>query len=216
MLIGVFDSGLGGTLVTEQLRLLLPQHRYRVVNDREHVPYGSKTNDEVIRLTDAAIQPLVQGGCQIIILACNTATMAAITTLRGRYPRTRFIGVEPMIKPAAERSTTKHITVLATPLTLASQRYHHLKSAYGQTIQIDEPDTSGWAAAIEQGSLEQIDLSGLQESIAAGSDSIVVACTHYLALIPLFEQQLRRHCVILEPTSAIARQVERLAMEQVR
>lgn len=216
MKIGVFDSGRGGELIARTLCDLLPQHEYIVVNDRENVPYGSRTDDVVTTLTVQAIQPLLLAGCPIIIIACNTATMVAINTLRGRFPNVKFIGTEPMIKPAAAQSSTNHITVLATPLTLMSQRYRYLQEAYSNGAQIDEPNTTGWASAIESGSLGQIDMSSVQQSVASGSDVVVLACTHYIALIPLLKRTLPDRCAILEPTSAIARQVERLASPHVQ
>ncbi len=210
MKIGVFDSGRGGKYMASGLKKLLPEHEYMVVNDREHVPYGSRTDAEIIELTDAAIQPLIQSDCPIIIIACNTATTAAIVTLRERHPATQFIGVEPMIKPAASLSTSQHITVLATPLTLASNRYRHLKELYGNSLTIDEPNTAGWAAHIEFDTANEISYDEIAASVASGSDYIVLACTHYNHIYDDLAQHFPT-VGILEPTEAIARQVARLA-----
>jgi glutamate racemase len=208
MKIGVFDSGKGGEFIADGLRRILPHHDYVVINDREHVPYGSRTNEEIIELTDAALQPLY-ATCPIIVIACNTATMAAITALRIRHPDTLFIGTEPMIKPAEGLSQNRHITVLATPLTLASERYHILKQSYGSGLIIDEPSTNHWAKYIEYGEIDHIDMQQLHESISSGSDTIVLACTHYIALKNQLEITFPA-ATILEPTDAIARQIERL------
>lgn len=208
MKIGVFDSGRGGEFVADGLKKLLPEHEYIVVNDRQHVPYGSRTNSEVLQLTEAAIQPLLID-CPIIVIACNTATMAAISELRADHPNTRFVGIEPMVKPAAIVSTTRHITVLATPLTLQSSRYRHLINEYAPEVTIDEPSAAGWAAAIEAGSGDAIDFSELAQSIKSGSDTIVVACTHYITLLPRMQREFPG-VTILQPTEAIARQITAL------
>lgn len=206
MRIGVFDSGSGGELLAARLSEALPHHDYIVVNDREHVPYGSRTDSEVIALTDAAIQPLIKSDCPVILIACNTATMCAIRTLRERYPAICFVGIEPMIKPAAAISKTRHVTVLATPLTLASQRYRTLIAKHGGDLLIDQPDTSSWARMIDEKKQDDILLDGVHKSIASGSDTIVVACTHYLALLERCRERFP-DVHLLEPTEAIVRQI---------
>src|SRR5690606_15571961 len=101
MKLGVFDSGIGGETIAASLRIAFPKAEIEVVNDRKNVPYGSKSTEQIIILTDAAIQPLLTLSCDVIILACNSASAAAIETLRATYPEQKFIGLEPMIKPAA-------------------------------------------------------------------------------------------------------------------
>ena len=210
MKIGVFDSGKGSEFIAAGLRKLLPEHEYLVVNDREHVPYGNRSDDEVAALTNAAIQPLLDASCEIIVIACNTATMAAIEQLRADYPATKFVGIEPMVKPAAAMSQTGHIAVLATPLTLKSQRYRQLVKTHADNIVISEPNTAGWAAAIEYDKTEEITFEEIGKCIANGCDVIVLACTHYLALQPAIIEAFPR-VTILEPTEAIARQIALLA-----
>src|SRR5665811_632027 len=98
MKLGVFDSGIGGEAIANALQQTFPDAVVITVNDRAHIPYGDKTADEVISLTNTAIQPLLKANCDIIVLACNTATALAIETLRMNYPQQKFIGIEPMIK----------------------------------------------------------------------------------------------------------------------
>lgn len=210
MKIGIFDSGRGGELIAAGVQKLLPMHEYLVVNDREHVPYGSRSDTEIITLTDAAIRPLLDSGCPIIIVACNTATMAGIETLRLRHPDKKFIGTEPMIKPAALETTTKKIIVLGTPLTMKSDRYTELKAMFAREVQVVEPDTTSWAARIESGDAESISFDELEALVRDEYDTIVLACTHYLALKERLQAELP-DTLVLEPTEAIARQVERLA-----
>ena len=212
MKIGVFDSGRGGEFIAQGLRTLLPEHEYIVVNDRDNVPYGSRTDQEVASLTEMAIQPLLRAHCPIIVIACNTATMASISYLRSTYADTHFVGIEPMIKPAAMDSHSHHVTVLATPLTLASVRYTHLKSSYAHDTIIDEPDTSGWASHIEHDQGGLISLDGVTHSVTQGSDTIILACTHYLALKKRLHEAFPS-ASILEPTEAIAQQISVLRDE---
>jgi glutamate racemase len=212
MKIGVFDSGRGGEFIAEGLRKLLPEHEFIVVNDREHVPYGSREDNEIITLTTKAIQPLLKARCPIIVIACNTATMAAITTLRAQFPGTKFVGIEPMLKPAATISETHHATVLATPLTLKSNRYQHLLHEYASELTIDQPNAAGWAAAIEHGEADTISFDEVAASVASGSDTLILACTHYITLKSRLQARFPG-VNILEPTEAIARQVTRLAHE---
>lgn len=205
MHIGIFDTGAGGRLVGEQLRRLLPHHNYTVVNDLAHAPYGDRPENEIIALTNAAIQPLL--GCDKIVLACNTATAAAIDTLRQRYPHLPFIGFEPMIKPAARLTRTGRVTLLATAATKRSRRLKKLIDEHGAGLIIDTPDTTNWAKRIDQGHPETISLEEVAASVAQGSDVIILGCTHYLALKDRLEQEFP-YCTIIEPSAAIARVIE--------
>lgn len=205
MNIGIFDSGLGGRLVAARLGQLLPEHTYDIIDDRAHAPYGERSYDEIAQLTEAAIQPLL-ARCQVIVIACNTATAAAITQLRERYPNHHFIGFEPMIKQAAATSQSQHVTLLATQATAQSVRTRELAQRYAADIQIDTPSTRGWAAAIDAGVPESIDLSEVVDSVEHGSDVIIIGCTHYIAL-EVRLAALHPGVTILEPTTAVARQL---------
>ena len=208
MRIGVFDSGKGGSFIATRLQALLPEHDFIVRDDATHVPYGTRAQAEILELTDRAIQPLI-ATCPIIVIACNTITTSAIHTLRYRYPNTMFVGLQPMIKPAAQLTHSHHILVLATPATLASARYHSLKNSYASDLVIDEPTTGHWPRLIEDGSLDSIDLSHAITSHHNGADIIVLACTHYLALIPRLHAAFP-DMIILEPSDAIARRLRQL------
>jgi glutamate racemase len=205
MKIGVFDTGRGGILVAQRLRKLLPQHDYVVVDDKQWMPYGNRSPMAIAHLTDQAIQPLLAHKCDVIVIACNTATAAAIDYLRQRYPHQIFVGYEPMIKPAAALSHAKRVTILATPATLKSSRYQRLKDINGDGIAIHEPDTADWAPSIER-DYEPTTLSEvIDEIIAHGSDVVVLACTHYLALEDLI--RARSGARVIEPTSHVARRI---------
>ena len=206
MKIGIFDTGTGGELVAKRLKELLPQHSYIMAIDREHAPYGNRSPEEIIALTNAAIQPLLS--CDIIILACNTATTNALKQLQQLYPDVRFIGFEPMIKSAAASTRSHRITLLATNATKQSQRLRTLISDYASDIRIDAPDTRAWA---RKGLAGDIALDEVSASVAGSSDVIILGCTHYLAL----EKQLQSlfpYCRILEPTASIAKQISDFAI----
>ena len=182
MKIGVFDSGLGGEIVANRLANLFPGLEFMTANDRSHLPYGDKTADEIVGLTDQAIQGLLSS-CQVIIIACNTATAAAIGTLRTRYPKVEFIGFEPAIKPAANGARVGSIMVLATPATLESNKYLRLKKRYARNITAIEPDCSTWASRIESGMFQRGDLLPVVKLAREHRvQAVVLGCTHYLAI----------------------------------
>jgi glutamate racemase len=211
MRIGVFDSGIGGEAVAANLRHEFPHADIMTVSDREHVPYGNRSTDEIIELTDAAIKPLFQSGCDVIVLACNTATAAAIETLRERYPTQPFIGLEPMIKPAAALTKTGTIAVFATPATLASQRYLEAKREHASSVTILEPDCSDWAALIEADDMNREKIEDVvNDCLVSGADVIVLGCTHYHWIKHEIVETAGVQAAVLEPSEAIARRVREL------
>lgn len=208
MKIGVFDSGRGGEAVARKLSSLLPTARVITAHDHKNVPYGGKTPEEIIRLTSAAIQPLIAAHCDTIVLACNTATVNAIEALRKQFPLQRFVGLEPMVKPAVAASKSKKIAVLATPATLASANYKHLKTLYASDTTLYEPDCSSWAKLIEDGEQTQIDLAAtITPLVEKGVDTIVLACTHYHWLEGAIQDLAGDSVTVLEPTDAVKARV---------
>ena len=210
MKLGVFDSGIGGEAVAERLRVTFPTAIVHTVNDRMHVPYGLRSQSEIIRLTEKTLQPLLDGTYDIIVIACNTATAAAIETLRSRYPSQLFIGLEPMIKPAAALTRTGVVAVCATPATLNSSRYKNHKAQY-RDITFFEPDCSDWASLIESGSLEQDRIEDVITScLNARADVIVLGCTHYHWIGDTIAAFATGQAIVLEPSDAIASRVREL------
>jgi glutamate racemase len=211
MKLGVFDSGIGGEAVAAALQLTFPRAVVHTVNDHDHVPYGDKTKGEIIVLTDKAIQPLLAEGCDVIILACNTATALAIEWLRKEYPGQKFIGIEPMIKSAANLTKTGTIAVCATRATLDSERYAALIKQYGKNLRIIEPDCSKWAYWIENNQLNQAHVKQIIEYICdQGADVIVLGCTHYHWIKELIVELAAGRATVIEPTEAIGRRVKQL------
>lgn len=208
MKIGVFDSGIGGQAVADRLKELIPHSDIVYVNDTAHVPYGSRSHEEIITLTLAAVQPLIDQQCDSIVIACNTATTIAINELRRRFPNTPFVGIEPMIKPASLLTHSRHIAVLATPATLSSERYKALKDEYTQNITVTEPDCQTWAYLIESNQSQDVPIeSTVEQLIADGVDVIVLACTHYHWLKQRAEVAASGRAQVLEPSEAISERI---------
>jgi glutamate racemase len=211
MKLGVFDSGIGGEAVAAALQITYPDATIIAVNDKAHIPYGDKSAQNVIRLTDAAIQPLLDISCDVIVLACNTATALAIETLRANYPRQKFIGIEPMIKTAASLTQTGIVAVCATPATLKSSRYHDLTVMFGSHLKIIEPDCSTWAYMIENNQINHAAIEKVISDICnQGADVIVLGCTHYHWIKDDIIALARDNAIILEPSEAIGRRVQQL------
>lgn len=214
MKLGVFDSGIGGEAVAESLKKEFPTAQIITVNDRDNVPYGDKSPSEVIHLTMAAIQPLLDADCDIIIIACNTATTIAIEHLRIVFPGQKFIGLEPMVKPAAHLTKSRTIAICATPATLTSQRYTNLLKKYALHLDVIEPDCSQWAYWIENNSINRQHIeSTINDVCARGADVIVLACTHYHWIKELIADIADGRAVVIEPSEAIARRVRQLLSE---
>lgn len=211
MKIGVFDSGKGGEFVAKELQKIRPNDTFVLALDQKHLPYGAKSQNEVIKYTELTIKSIIDS-CDIIIIACNTATALAIDYLRKKYPQTTFIGFEPMVKPAANSTLTKSIAVFATDATKKSERYQKLKAKYAQNINVYEPNCSKWAELIE-GNLWGVDqiLSILEILEEQKVDKIVLACTHYLVVKDVIAQAVDGLKIdVLQPIEAINRQINRL------
>lgn len=211
MNIGVFDSGIGGASVAAALQEAFPKAKLTTISDAKNVPYGNRSTDEIIDLTFEAIQPLINGQQDYVVIACNTATAAVIAKLRAAYPRQHFIGLEPMVKPAADLTRTGVVTVCATPATLASQRYNDLKQRYGNGVTFYEPDCSTWASLIEQNKFNQSALiKSFDSPIFDQSDIIILACTHYHWIRAEIEQLAGPGRMIIDPRQAIIQHVKQL------
>lgn len=211
MKLGIFDSGIGGEAVAAALQLTFPQAIIHTVNDHAHVPYGGRGPSEVIQLTNVAIQPLLAEHNDIIVLACNTATALAIEWLRSTYPQQKFIGIEPMVKTAANLTKSGIIAVCATPATLKSDRYAQLIKKYGTNLKIIEPDCSNWAYWIENDQLNQAAVQQIIDNVCLeGADVIVLGCTHYHWIKELIIKLAASRAQVIEPSEAIGRRVKQL------
>jgi glutamate racemase len=177
--IGVFDSGVGGKSVAWAIQRALPEHGVIYAEDRENIPYGLKTPNELNKLVTPILLRMREEGCNVIVIACNTVTTTIIGDLRERL-EVPLVGIEPMIKPAAQLSKSNIISVCATPTTLDSKRYKQLIAEHGTHLEIIEPDCSDWAYMIEH---DEVDNERIRQTIRdvcrRGADVIVLGCTHY-------------------------------------
>ena len=191
--IGIFDSGSGGLSVYRELRKILPRERYLYFSDNAHCPYGEKSAAYIQDRARVITDILLGMGADIIVVACNTATAAAITTLREEYPAVPFIGMEPAVKPAALGTESGVIGVLATAGTLKGSKYLNTRGQYEDNVKIVEHVGQGFVELVEGGILDGPDAeatvrASLQPLLDAGADRIVLGCTHYPFLQPVIER----------------------------
>lgn len=182
--IGVFDSGVGGISVLKELMRRMPGESYVYYGDSANAPYGAKSPEDVRALTDTHVAELIARGAKAIVIACNTATGAAIQDLRQKYTEIPIIGMEPAIKPAVTAYPGGRVLVMATPLTLSSPRFRKLMDAHAERAQIIPAPCSKLARMIENGvlagaALEDYLRSELAEYLQTPPDAVVLGCTHY-------------------------------------
>jgi len=211
--IGVFDSGIGGLSVLTHIRRLLPAESLLYVADTGHLPYGSKSPDVVLRRSVAISRFLVAQGAKAIVVACNTATAAAVAELRRRFALP-VIGVEPGLKPGISLSRGGVVGVLATEGTLGSEKFQRLISIHGQQRQVIVQPCPGWVEQVESGAFDSAETRELVDSTIAplrrrGADTLVLGCTHYPFLRPLIEELAGPAVQIVDTGPAIARELQR-------
>jgi glutamate racemase len=210
MKIGVFDSGVGGVSVARAIQEALPEHEVLIVSDAANAPYGIKQPPELLNLVEPLLEGLVDQGCQVIVIACNTVGTTLIEQLRQIFA-VQLVTMEPMVKPAAELSKSKVIAVCATPTTLASKRYAWLKQTYAQGIEVIEPDCSDWAYMIEN---KQVDRQQIHDRIEAacraGTDVIVLGCTHYHWIEDVIQDTAGERAIVLQPEVPVIKELKRV------
>ncbi len=183
-MIGIFDSGVGGLSIVMEVRKALPSAGIIYYADNANCPYGEKTDEFIIDRARFITNHLISKGAEIIVVACNTATAAAIKTLREEFSDYKFIGMEPAVKPASNETQTGVIGVLATKATLNAEKYHSVKERFAGSTQVIESIGKGFVELVEQGITggplaESIIRKSLQPLVDAGADNIVLGCTHY-------------------------------------
>jgi glutamate racemase len=215
-MIGVFDSGLGGLSVLAAIARELPRADLVYLADTAHVPYGSKP-DEFIRGRVLAIgRHLVEAhGCSLLVVACNTATAAAVNELRLQHPGIAVVGVEPGVKPAAQGSASRRIAVLATEATARSERLARLIREHAAHTHVDVVPCPGWATRVETLHLDGAEFAEelratVEPLLAQNVDRLVLGCTHYSFLVPLLQPLVAGRAELVDVAGAVARQVLRL------
>jgi len=213
-MIGIFDSGVGGLSVFREIRKLLPEERYVYFSDNAHCPYGEKPKEYIIGRARTITDFMLQEGADIIVVACNTATAAAIKTLRAEYSIS-FIGMEPAVKPAAAITRTGVIGVLATAGTLKADKYLSTKGLHAEDVTVVEHIGQGFVELVENGittgpKAEAIIMESLEPLLDAGADTIVLGCTHYPFLKDTIVKVAAsltpgRNVTVIDPAPAVAK-----------
>ena len=212
--IAVFDSGVGGISVLRHLRRLMPRERYLYFGDSANAPYGEKSLDQVRRLTVAAADRLLAQHVKAIVVACNTATSAAIGLLRQTHPELPIIGIEPAVKPAAQAVGSSSVIVMATPLTIREDKYQKLAAAFCHEANVISLPCKGLAEMVEQGIFDGPVLDAyLQELLLpfryCNVDYIVLGCTHYPFVRQAIARNFGRPVSIIDGSEGTARQLRR-------
>jgi len=212
--IGVFDSGVGGTSVWQEIIKLLPYEKTIYLADSKNAPYGTKTQNEIIALSEKNTEYLLQRNCKIIVVACNTATTNAITHLREKY-NVPFIGIEPALKPAALHTQTKAIGILATKGTLSSALFDQTKEKFAKDIEVVEQVGTGLVELIENNQINATETTNLlqkylQPMMQENIDYLILGCTHYPYLIPQIQRILPENVKIIDSGEAVARQTKKI------
>lgn len=230
--IGVFDSGEGGLSVLKEITRLLPEAEYVYYSDNAHCPYGEKSPEYIQDRARAITERLLKEGADVIVVACNTATAAAISVLRseysdassqevrdrvqkltgGRHDHICFIGMEPAVKPAALGTRTGVVGVLATAGTLKGSKYLKTKESVDDQVNVFEHVGRGFVELVEEGRLsgseaEDVVKASLGPLLSAGADIIVLGCTHYPFLLPVFQKVAGPDIRFIDPAPAVARQL---------
>ncbi len=213
--IGIFDSGVGGLSVLREIKTLLPAENLIYIADQAHVPYGPRSITEIRQFSQAIIEFLCQQDAKMIVVACNTATAAALTYLRETFPHISFVGMEPAVKPAAQQTKTGNVGVLATAATIKSERYADLMHRFAQNVTVFEDPCIGLVRAIEAGEIDTPSTTELLQSILTPMqthdvDTFVLGCTHYPFVLPIIKQIVGTAVSIIDPAPAVALQTKRI------
>ncbi len=213
--IGIFDSGVGGLSVLRAVRQQMPYQSVIYVADQAHVPYGKHTEEEVKAYSETITRFLLARGARLVIVACNSASAAALHHLRTAFPEVPFVGMEPAVKPAAAATHSGVVGVLATPVTFQGKLYASVMERFAQGVTVLEDVCTGLVAEIEAGHLHgsqtrTILERALQPMIEKGVDTVVMGCTHYPFVIPLIQEIVGPGVQVIDPAPAIARQAYRL------
>ena len=216
--IGFFDSGVGGISVLKEAVKLLPKENFIYYGDSKNAPYGIKTLEEVKKLTFNSVDFLLEKGIKAVVIACNTATSAAINDLRSKYSFMPVIGIEPALKPAVELKRNGKIIIMATPMTIAETKFNNLMMKYKKIAEIETMPCAGLVEFIESGILEGEELNAylrnklgklLEEEIAA----IVLGCTHYPFIAKELASLVAKDTPIIDGSYGTSKQLKNLLIK---
>lgn len=215
-MIGIFDSGIGGLSVLAAIARSLPTADLTYLADTAHVPYGPRSDAFIQGRVLAIGHHLAEQDCGLIVVACNTATAAAVQMLRAALPHIPVVGVEPGVKPAAKASRSRRIAVLATESTARSERLARLIRDHADGVDVLVEPCPGWATRVESRDLQPPEFVAevrlkMQRLLDAGADQLVLGCTHYSFLTPLLAPLVAGRAQLVDVAEAVARQAQRLA-----
>ena len=213
--IGIMDSGSGGLSVLREIVRLLPADKFLYYSDNANCPYGEKTPEFIQARCKEIVTGFLAEGADAVVIACNTATAAAIAELRKTWPDVPFIGMEPAVKPAALGTRSGVIGVLATAGTLKASKYLDTRDTYAGDVKVVERVGRGFVELVESLELEgpraeQIVRESLEPLLGAGADTVVLGCTHYPFLLPVMQRVAGPDVRFIDPAPAAARQLVRL------
>ncbi|WP_375740055.1 glutamate racemase [Pseudomonas boanensis] len=213
--IGVFDSGVGGLSVLREIRELLPNESLFYVADSGHVPYGEKSAEFIRERSHRIAEFLIDQGAKALVLACNTATAAAVADLRECYPQLPIVGMEPAVKPAAAATRSGVVGVLATTGTLRSAKFAALLDRFASDVRVITQPCPGLVERIEAGDLvggqtRTLLAQYVEPLLVEGCDTLILGCTHYPFLRPLLREMVPSSVSLVDTGAAVARQLQRL------
>jgi len=213
--VGFFDSGLGGLCILDAFKALCPHESTIYIADSKNCPYGNKPAAEIVKLAESNTRRLLRRGCKMVVVACNTATAAAIDFLRERHPEVPFIGIEPAVKPAALRSKAGVVGVLATAGTFGGRLYNETKAKFAKDVTVIATVADEFVELVERKEIsgaaaERVVRARIEPLLKAGCDKIVLGCTHFPHLKPLIEKICDGRAEVIDPSDAVARQARRV------
>ena len=213
--IGIFDSGVGGISVLRAIRAQMPEESVIYFGDQGHIPYGPRPMQQIREFSEAITRFLLLQDAKIIVVACNTASAAALKSLRETFPAVPFVGMEPAVKPAAEHTHTGKVGVLATPATFQGALYASVVERFANGVELFQNTCPGLVQEIEQGNLSgeetrRILEDALRPMLEKNIDTVVLGCTHYPFVIPLIQQIVGDSVRVIDPAPAVAKQTGRL------
>ena len=217
--VGFFDSGLGGLCILDAFKALCPHESTIYIADSKNCPYGNKPAAEIVKLAESNTRRLLRRGCKMVVVACNTATAAAIDFLRERHPEVPFIGIEPAVKPAALRSKTGVVGVLATAGTFGGRLYNETKAKFAKDVTVIATVADEFVEIVERtgadvgGILKNPEVvsvvkAKIEPLLKAGCDKVVLGCTHFPHLRPVIESVCGGRAEVIDPSDAVARRAK--------
>lgn len=217
-MVGFFDSGVGGRCVLDAFCRLCPEEPVVYIADSANCPYGNRSPEEIVRLSKRIAADLIRRGCEVVVVACNTATAAAIDDLRRKWPNVPFVGMEPAVKPAALGSKSGVVGVLATRGTFNGRLYRATSAKVSGAVRIIESVADEFVDLVERGATSGAETetavrNRLEPLLEAGADRIVLGCTHFPHLKPVMEKVAAGRAEIVDPSDAVARRIVEVLKE---